>query len=213
MDSVPSVLSSESSNSPNDFEAFDVLEFDDEVSNSSPAGLVMFHGSKNTYLFGEEIQIKFYAFNHAYQMEDDHRVGIAPMKSTPFVSHKITNASPESCIDIISDDLIEENQITAKKISFKVDELPSEIANEKYFQFCYLNVDGQVMGYSIPFQFLHKQTASTSSSIADAKALQSSVMEIDVERSQSDDVHMERQEDDDFILVSLNFIKNLLSFY
>ena len=64
------------------------------------------------------------------------------------------------------------------------------------------------MGYSIPFQFLHKQTASTSSSIADAKALQSSVMNIDVERSQSDDVHMEQQEDDDFILVSLNFIKN-----
>ena len=108
--------------------------------------------------------------------------------------------------------MIEENQITAKKISLKVDELPSEIANEKYFQFCYLNVDGQVIGYSIPFQFLHKQTASTSSSTADAKALQSSVMDIDVERSQSDDDHMERQEDDDLIVVSLNFIKNFFFF-
>ena len=135
MDSVPSVLSSKSSNSSNDFDDFDVLKFEDEISNSSSASLeqervkVMFHGSKNTYHFGEEIQIKFYSFNHDHQMEDSDRVGIAPMKGTPFVSHKITKAFPESCIDIISDDLIEENQITAKKISFKVDKLPSEIAN------------------------------------------------------------------------------------
>lgn len=207
LDSTPSVLghSSEPESHDND-DSFDVVDIDEVPSPSSVEQEVndlkiMFHGSKNKYQLGEDIEIKFYCFNNAYQMEDGDRVGIMPMDKMPFVSQKVEKSIPASCVDIISNDLIEENQITAKQLEFRVEEIPAEFSDERYFQFCYLNNQGQVIGRSNPFQFL---SVRKESSAGDDSVQQSSVMDIEIEKPASDEVHMERQEDDDFIVVSLS---------
>ena len=180
------------------FKSYSQLEFDNHV--------VTFTENQLLYNLDGKITAYFYSLLSAYDMKPDDKVGIVPMRRTvPFISKLVSQCEEHSLTPgMINDEVMEgEEKFIAKKACFEFTELPSEVAKEYYFQFCYLNNKNVVIGVSTPFRFKKNESLQGNSSMTASISKLTTTIEHQPETINNyDSIIMEKRDDDDFIVVS-----------
>ena len=161
--------------------------------------LVTFNLTESSYKLGASVVAHFYSVFSTFQMEPTDMIGICPMgKPDPFLMIPISECENESDLQAISDEIIDETEIIAKKAIFNIKELPADLDNEFYFQFRYFNSIKNLIGISTPFKF-HKDDIKETNSIQSNETS----TQLDNVEENYDSMIMEKRDDDDFIVVSL----------
>lgn len=150
---------------------------------------ITFFQMKLTYVKDEDIVAHFYST--MYDMNSDDTVGISIIQEKNlFVSKTIAGCDDDVVPKM---EFFSAENSVAKKVSFKYNDFPENVRDEIYFQFFYKNNTGEVLGASTPFRFESSNDAmSTNIEVSDTV----SVLD-------NGTIVVEKNDDDDFIVVSL----------
>lgn len=158
----------------------------------SSESLVTFNKTKMTYTINDELSAHFSVFLSSYKMDDNDHVGICRLPDDTFIVSKlIRDCDVDTELENLDDiGLLDDDKIIAKKTCFKQKDLPMD-KKPSYFQFCYQNSNGAILGKSTPFQ------------IKDVAEMQSSSMSPPqmVESTATTSGVVERPDEEDFIVV------------
>ncbi|KAH9415481.1 hypothetical protein DERP_010337 [Dermatophagoides pteronyssinus] len=169
-------------------------EFNDFKSSES---LVTFNKTKMIYSFNDELWAHFSVFLSSYKMSDEDHVGICRLPDDTFIVSKLirdceVDAELENLDDI---GLLDDDKIIAKKTCFNPKDLQMD-NNKKpvYFQFCYQNVNGDILGKSTPFQ-IKDLAEMQSSSMSPPQMIESTATTSGVDRPDEEDFIVVRSQE------------------
>lgn len=167
-DRTRSTVSSEPTEifSPNSLMAQSHLEEEFTAFRSSET-LVSFNQTKLFYQLDEPLSVSFFAMASTYQITGSDVVGICKMQDSELlVSKPITQCETDPDMENLDSALMEDDQVIARKTAFSIQDLKSEDVNpHTYFQFCYKNPTGSVLGKSAPFRIGTHQELQQSESM------------------------------------------------
>ncbi|OTF82858.1 hypothetical protein BLA29_009314, partial [Euroglyphus maynei] len=170
-------------------------QFNDFKSSES---LVTFNKTKMVYSNDDELSAHFSVFLSSYKMNDNDHVGICRLPDDTFIVSKlISDCDVDSELENLDDiELLDDDKIIAKKTCFNQKDLPMD-KKPSYFQFCYQNIDGAILGKSTPFQIKDVAEMQSSSSITTPQMVESTATTSGIERP----------DEEDFIVVSFFHLK------
>lgn len=157
---------------------------------------ITFFQTKLCYDRAEDIVARFYSIG--YDLQNGDSIGIGVIQNQTLFTSKPVSECNDVSIPVEEEFFTGDSNNTGKSVTFKYEEdFPEAVRENVYFQFYYMNTDGEILGASTPFRFQHEiaEQQPSGDDITEKVAENLSVMD-------NGTVMVEKMLDDDFIVVN-----------